>query len=192
MEDNGPVDLSLPENIAQALTDADVDNGEALTLSSACIGCHSLDPNQPMPGPTWSNVAITAATRVEGQDADAYLYHSIVNPNEYLVEGFQPNVMLQIYRDTLSDQAIADIIAYLLTLKGHTDQRDTWRLFCPTVLPLLQWRIGMVRREKYNDPSCNKNKRLAAHRLHRRCCRATVQKAEAIPTQHDPLGYLLR
>ena len=69
-----------------------------------------------MPGPTWDNVANTAATRVEGQNAEAYLYHSIVNTNDYIVEGFQPNVMLQIYGDTLSDQDIADIIAYLLTL----------------------------------------------------------------------------
>jgi hypothetical protein len=45
-----------------------------------------------------------------------YLYTSITNPNAYIVEGYQPNVMIQTYGQTLSDQDLADILAYLLTL----------------------------------------------------------------------------
>jgi len=109
----------LPAGVAAALAQADPMRGQQLTLSSGCIGCHSLDPNQVMPGPTWRNVAVTAATRVEGESAQVYLYNSIIHPNAYIVEGFQPNIMLQIYQDTLSEQNLADLIAYLLTLRGN-------------------------------------------------------------------------
>jgi hypothetical protein len=35
------------------------------------------------------------------------------------VEGFQPNLMPQIYEMTLSQEQLADIIAYMLTLRGE-------------------------------------------------------------------------
>jgi cytochrome c551/c552 len=108
----------LPPGIVAALAQIDPMRGQMLTLSSGCIGCHSLDPNQVMPGPTWRNIGNVAATRVPGESAELYLYNSIIHPNAYLVEGFLPNIMLQIYQDTLSEQAQADLIAYLLTLKN--------------------------------------------------------------------------
>ena len=64
-------------------------------------------------------MAETAATRVEGESAPAYFYNSIVHPNDYVVDGYAPGVMIQTYGDTLSDQDLADIIGYLLTLKGQ-------------------------------------------------------------------------
>ena len=109
----------VPEGVAALIPSADVARGEQLTLQNACIGCHNLNPDLPMAGPTWHNVAETAATRVEGESAPAYLYNSIVHPNDYVVEGYAPGVMIQTYGDTLSDQDLADIIGYLLTLKGE-------------------------------------------------------------------------
>ena len=107
----------LPPAIQAALTGADAMRGQQLSLSKGCIACHSLDPNQPMPGPTWRGVGQTAATREAAQSAELYLYNSIVHPNAHVVEGFPPNIMIQTYRELLADQEIADLIAYLLTLQ---------------------------------------------------------------------------
>ena len=98
---------------------ADPYNGETLTLSTGCTGCHSLDPNQFMAGPTWYDLAAVAASRVEGQSAGLYLYSSIIDPNAYVVEDYQPNIMLQIYNETIPEGDLADIIAYLLTIRGR-------------------------------------------------------------------------
>ena len=114
-----PILAGLPESLLAAIADADPDNGETLTLSVGCIGCHSLDPNQFMAGPTWYDMAQTAAGRAEGESAGLYLYHSIVDPNAYVVEGFLPNIMLQTYKDTLAEDDLADIMAYLLTVRGR-------------------------------------------------------------------------
>ena len=84
---------------------------------NACIGCHSLDKDVKLVGPSWYGVADRAKERVPGLSAEEYLYTSITQPNEYLVEGFPAGLMLQTYRDTLSDQDFADIIAFMLTLK---------------------------------------------------------------------------
>lgn len=108
--------VGVPESFWAALESSDASRGQQLTLSNACRGCHSLDPNQLMAGPTWYDLANTAATRVQGQSAADYLYTSIVNPNAYVVNGYQPNVMIQVYGQTLGQQDLADIVKYLLTL----------------------------------------------------------------------------
>lgn len=112
-----PVLAGLPAPIVAALAHADPEHGQQLTLSNACIGCHNVNPAVQMTGPTWHNIANTAATRVPGESAGLYLYHSIIRPNQYVVPGYQPGIMIQTYQDMLSDQDLADIIAYLLTLK---------------------------------------------------------------------------
>ena len=110
-----PVLAGLSENMLAAMAIADPARGEQLTLTNGCIGCHSLNPNQVMAGPTWRNVGKTAAARVAGQSAALYIYNSILHPNDFVVETYMPNIMLQIYEQTLSDQDLADIIAYLLS-----------------------------------------------------------------------------
>lgn len=110
----------LPAAVEAALANANVTRGQSLTLSNACIGCHSNDAKQMMVGPTWHNIGETAATRVEGESAEVYLYNSIVHPNAYLVPGYLAGIMIQTYGQTLSDQDIADLIAYLLSLKGQS------------------------------------------------------------------------
>ena len=110
------VPVSVPESFMAALESADPNRGQHLTVANTCLGCHSLSSNQTMVGPTWHDLAETAATRVAGQTAAGYLYTSIVHPNAYVVNGYQPNVMLQGYSQTLSEQDIADIVSYLLTL----------------------------------------------------------------------------
>jgi cytochrome c551/c552 len=108
----------LPAELAAQLATADPDNGEQLTVVYGCIACHSLQAGQTTVGPSWHNLGAVAATRVEGQSAEAYLYFSIVDPNAHLVEGFQAGLMPATYQDMLTAEQIADIIAYLLTLKA--------------------------------------------------------------------------
>lgn len=108
----------LPEAFAAALAEADPENGAELVVSTGCIACHSLDEGVKLVGPSWYHLADHAAEHVEGQSATLYLYESIVAPNAYVVEDYQPNLMPQNYQDLLGIEKIADIVAYLLTLKS--------------------------------------------------------------------------
>jgi mono/diheme cytochrome c family protein len=104
----------LPEDFAAALAAATPSRGETLALANGCIGCHVLDPNQVMSGPTWYHMGDTAANRRAGVSPALYIYESIVAPNAYVVSGYPANVMPQNYGDTISLQDLADLVAYLL------------------------------------------------------------------------------
>jgi nitric oxide reductase subunit C len=81
-----------------------------------CATCHSLEPDVIIVGPSLAGIATRAANRVPGQSAEDYIRNSILNPGEYVVEGFQ-NVMAQNLGDVLSSDQINTIIAFLLTLE---------------------------------------------------------------------------
>lgn len=104
----------LPDDFAEALAGADVDNGETVALTNGCVGCHALDPDQQMTGPTWHAMGDTAVNRVPGEGPALYLYNSIVNANSHIVEGYPQNIMPQNYQDLLSQEDLADLVAYLL------------------------------------------------------------------------------
>jgi hypothetical protein len=50
--------------------------------------------------------------------AAEYLRESIVEPDAYVVEGFQPGTMTGDFDTVLTEQEIDDLVAYLLTLQG--------------------------------------------------------------------------
>lgn len=103
----------------------DASNGEKLfnqatigpNSAPGCVTCHSLEEGVVVVGPSQAGLASRAATRVAGQSAEEYLRNSILNPNEYLVEGFAEGVMYQTYGAELSEAEIDDLVAYLLTLQ---------------------------------------------------------------------------
>jgi cytochrome c2 len=121
---------ALAQQLA-ALPKGDANHGKSLTESNACTACH-INGNT---GPGWLPTADNAtpkgegiATRAQHRYKDAgytgvatssggYLLESIIRPNAYIVPGFQPNLMPQTFGTTLSPQDLADIIAYLETLK---------------------------------------------------------------------------
>ncbi len=113
------ITAGLPPAIADALANADPSHGAELALQYGCVGCHSLDPAQQMTGPTWHNIGDTAIERVPDMSPALYLYESIVDPNSFVVPGYPANIMPQNYGETLSEQEIADLIAYMLEQHGQ-------------------------------------------------------------------------
>lgn len=86
---------------------------ERINGQPKCSDCHSLD-GAPNIGPTLQGFGEIAASRVEGQSAGEYTLQSIVRPWTYIVDGFN-NIMPNRYTHTMTDQQIADIIAFVLT-----------------------------------------------------------------------------
>ena len=56
----------LPAEIASLLASANPENGQALSFRYGCVGCHNLDPDLQMTGPTWHNAGDIAANRQPG------------------------------------------------------------------------------------------------------------------------------
>ena len=113
------VTAGLPDDILQAVTNANPANGETLALTFTCVGCHALDPAKTQPGPSWYNIGDTAVVRVAGESPAFYLYQSITAPNSHVVEGYPANIMPQTFGETMSVQQIGDMVAYLLAQNGQ-------------------------------------------------------------------------
>jgi len=117
--------LDLGFEIPSELPDsADPVRGEELfatfqvEASFACSTCHFVDSEAQLIGPGQLNIATRAENRVDGQNAVAYIYTSIVSPDTYLVDGFSDALMPENWADIYTDDDIFDIIAYMLTLEG--------------------------------------------------------------------------
>jgi hypothetical protein len=46
--------------------------------------------------------------------AEEYIHQSIIDPNAYIVEGFQPNIMPQNFEELIAPEQLSDLIAFLL------------------------------------------------------------------------------
>ena len=113
------------ESDAATVTDApgatvdgagDPANGEQLSRSSGCAGCHGQDFGGGA-GPEWiglagSDVELTDGTVVVADTA--YLTRAIADPSAELVAGYN----LKMPANSLSDAEIADIVAFIETLDG--------------------------------------------------------------------------
>lgn len=99
-----------------ALPPGDAARGKAGFNGQACHVCHVDQPlGPPMPGDP--PIGVRAAARKPGFAATAYLYESITLPNAYLVPGFPEGRMPPNFKTLLKPQEIADLIAYLESLK---------------------------------------------------------------------------
>jgi cytochrome c oxidase subunit II len=87
---------------------------EAVGGAPACSTCHTIDGSV-LVGPTLQDYSEQAQEHAGDATIEAYTHASIVQPGDYLVSGFS-NVMFSQYGRFLSEQQIADLIAYLLTL----------------------------------------------------------------------------
>ncbi len=113
-------------DITVALPEGDPANGESLSESLGCSGCHILAAV----GPAWlpegavPGIGERAEERYQQADytgaaenAEQYLVEAIVQTNVHIVEGFQPNIMPGNYGERISVQDLADMVAYLLSLR---------------------------------------------------------------------------
>ena len=87
--------------------------------AEGCVSCHNFDETQgdETDAPYTAGTATKAETRVPGFSAEEYIIESIVNPDAYVVEGFNAGDMYQTWAEDLSEQEMADLVAYLVTLK---------------------------------------------------------------------------
>lgn len=85
-------------------------------FSRVCGACHSTTPDTIIVGPSLAGIASRAGNRVEGQDAYTYLLTSVMQPDAYMVEGFE-NLMPNNLSKQLTGEELDAVIAYLQTLK---------------------------------------------------------------------------
>ena len=84
-----------------------------INAAPPCITCHALAPGGNSLGPVMQGFGERAGSRVEGLSAEAYAHQSIVEPRAFLVSGFR-DIMYPGYANDLTEQEIADLIAFLL------------------------------------------------------------------------------
>lgn len=81
-----------------------------------CASCHVTDGDAVIVGPALTGVASRAGERMAGLDARQYLEISILQPEAYLVEGFE-NLMPSTLGKQLTGEEVDELVAYLLTLE---------------------------------------------------------------------------
>jgi cytochrome c oxidase subunit 2 len=89
------------------------DPGAAAFVSGGCGGCHTFKPagSGGQIGPGLDNLAADA--QKAGQPLADYVKQSIVDPNAYVVPGFQEGVMPTTFGQSLSNQQIDALVKYL-------------------------------------------------------------------------------
>ena len=88
--------------------------------AGGCTACHGLGtraPNLVTADASGQAIGARCATRVEGADCKAYLHQSMIEPNVYVVEGFQP--IMPDVRRTLSNEQIWALVAFLQAQGGE-------------------------------------------------------------------------
>jgi len=90
--------------------------GKALVTANGCVACHSIDGAAGV-GPTWfqlagSEVPLSGGGTVTADDA--FLAESILQPQAKIVAGFEAQ---QMPAYTFTEEQVADIIAYIKTLR---------------------------------------------------------------------------
>jgi len=113
-----PIVLDFDLNVtAEELTES----GEILfNGAGACSTCHGLGeraPNLLTDHEGTGTIGVRCANRVPGEDCEAYLYSSLVDPTAYLVEGFAP--IMADMRRSLSNPQIWALVAYLQSVGGE-------------------------------------------------------------------------
>ena len=113
-----PVELSFGADVsAEEL----VSSGEVLfNGAGGCVACHGLGtraPNLVTDHEGTGTIGVRCANRVPGEECQAYLYASMVDPGAYLVDGFEP--IMPDMRVQLSNEQIWALVAYLESVGGE-------------------------------------------------------------------------
>jgi mono/diheme cytochrome c family protein len=112
-------------DITQSLPEGDPQEGEAKATTHGCVTCHITAPTGPawLPSDDQPGIGERAAARITEPDytgnagsPEQYLFESIVQPSVHMVDGFQ-DIMPKTYGGSLTAEDVADLIAYLMTLR---------------------------------------------------------------------------
>lgn len=88
-----------------------------IDTTPGCKTCHSLEPDAVIVGPSVAGIASRAGNMVPGISAEEYLRQSILEPDSYVVEGYPPSVMPNVWDEKLTEEQVKSLVDYLLTLK---------------------------------------------------------------------------
>lgn len=112
------VESEVPEELvlsAEATPEELVAAGEELYAGAGgCTACHGLGTRAP---DLLGVVGSVCEERVPGQSCEEYLHESLVEPQAYVVEGFQP--IMPDMRRTLSETQIWALVAFLQSQGGQ-------------------------------------------------------------------------
>lgn len=92
--------------------------GKLAAVQYGCVGCHSAD-GSPLTGPTWFGLFGKEESLLDGSTVtvdEAYITEAIRDPNAKIVAGFTSPSIMPPYPN-LTDEEIANLIAYIQTLK---------------------------------------------------------------------------
>lgn len=95
----------------------DIKAGAEVFKSKTCTTCHmisSMPEAKGAVGPKLDGLGKTAASRVPGKDAVAYIKESIENPTAFVVSGYAP--AMPALKSTMSDKEFENLVAYLASL----------------------------------------------------------------------------
>ncbi len=81
-----------------------------------CGACHSPAADTVIVGPPLAGIAAHGASRVDGLDARAYVYASILQPSDYLVAGYE-DLMPKDLAKKLTGEELDSVVAYVLSLE---------------------------------------------------------------------------
>src|SRR5262245_6334956 len=92
--------------------------GAKTFASAGCGACHEFEKagTDAQVGPSLDD--LTAAARKAGESVPDYVRQSIEDPNKVVVEGYQPNVMPQNFKESLSGEEIDALVAYVSGEEG--------------------------------------------------------------------------
>jgi cytochrome c oxidase subunit 2 len=87
--------------------------GAKTFASAGCGACHEFQKagTDAQVGPSLDD--LTAAAQKAGESVPDYVRQSIEDPNAVVVEGYQPGVMPQNFKDSLSSEEIDALVAYV-------------------------------------------------------------------------------
>lgn len=82
-----------------------------------CSDCHRAGASAPDTIGTWTRIQTERLTQAQfaGYSGEMYLIESIVQPNAYLVDGYNSGVMPENFGIRMENQHLADMIAFLMT-----------------------------------------------------------------------------
>ncbi len=117
------VTVSIPSGDAAATEEEAPAPSSAATAEEAitkhgCGMCHVVLSEEGDMGPPLKDMGTVAATRVEGMSASDYIRQAIMDPNAFIPEGFDPDMMPADLGEAMTAKELEMIVAFLADSKG--------------------------------------------------------------------------